>query len=472
MRTSGRNRWAALATLAMLAPHAAIGADGDLDVTFGDGGIAFTGIVDGGGAVSACGPVVQTDGKILLCSTREDNGSSGSDMFVARFTAEGELDPTFSFDGKVTIDFDGGSGGDAAKGLALQADGRIVVVGSTSPDIAADHTDFAIARLTATGDLDPAFGGGSGKRTVAFDLDAGEGDDSATDVVIQADGKILVAGTADQATGSDFALVRLLQDGTTDAAFNLTGKVTVVFDLAASTTDVDMLARVKLDDDGRILLGGSADNGPGGFDFALARLLPNGQLDNNFDADGRTTLAFDLGGTNVDQLIGMTVQRDGRIVAIGAAVLPGGSNNNDFAVVRWLPDGTPDPGFGIGGKTIVPFDLAADGADLGLAVVEEANGRLLLAGGATWNLPNNSLAAALARLRPDGTLDLSFGVSGKRSFQLGLAPVDSQAFMNFAWQGSSIVIGGIAIVDDPAPNPVDNFLVRLENDLLFADGFE
>jgi hypothetical protein len=44
--------------------------------------------------------------------------------------------------------------------------------------------------------------------------------------------------------------------------------------------------------------------------------------------------------------------------------------------------------------------------------------------------------------------------------------------MNFAWQGSSIVIGGIAIVDDPAPNPVDNFLVRLENDLLFADGFE
>jgi uncharacterized delta-60 repeat protein len=461
-----------MATLAMLASQAASAADGDLDPAFGDGGIALTGIVDGGGAASACGPVVQSDGKILVCSTRGDNGSSGSDMFVARFTAAGELDPSFSFDGKVTIDFDGGNGADSARGLAVQADGRIVIVGSTSPDIVANHTDFAIARLTATGDLDPTFGGGSGKRTVAFDLDGGDGDDIAADVTIQADGRILVAGTADQETGSDFALVRLLQDGTTDAAFNLTGKVTVAFDLAASTTDVDVLVRVKLDDDGRILLGGSADNGPGGFDFAVARLLPNGQLDNNFDADGRTTLAFDLGAMNSDQLIGMTLQRDGRIVAIGAAALPGGSSNSDFAVVRWLPDGTPDPGFGIGGKTIVPFDLAADGADIGLAVVEEANGRLLLAGGATWNLPNSSLAAALARLRPDGTLDLSFGVSGKRSFQFGLAPLDTQAFMNVAWQGSRIVVGGIVIVDDPAPNPVDNFLVRLEIDLLFADSFE
>lgn len=472
MRKTGRTRWATLATLAMVASHAATAADGDLDPTFGDGGIALTGIVDGGGSASACGPVVQPDGKILLCSTRNDNGSSGSDMFVARFTADGELDASFSFDGKVTIDFDGGNGHDTATGLALQEDGRIVVVGATSPDSPFGNNDFAIARLTDTGDLDPTFGGGSGKRTVAFNLDAADGADTATDVVIQADGRILVAGTATRTTGSDFALVRLLQDGTTDAAFNLTGKVTVAFDLAASTTDADVLQRMKLDDQGRILLGGSADNGPGAFDFALARLLPNGQLDNNFDADGRTTLAFDLGGNNLDQLVGLTLQRDGRIVAIGAAALPGGTSNSDFAVVRWFPDGTPDPGFGIGGKTIVPFDLAPDGADIGLAVLEESNGRLLLAGGAIWDAPSSALAAALARLRPDGTLDLSFGASGKRSFQFGLSPGDTQAFLNFAWQGSEIIVGGIVIVDDPAPNPVDNFLVRLEIDLLFADGFD
>lgn len=472
MRTNGLHRWVAVAALATLGSHAAIAADGDLDPTFGEDGIALTGVADGSGAVSACGPVVQPDGKILLCSTRLDNGSSGADMFVARFTADGQLDPTFSFDGKVTIDFDGGAGNDSATGLALQSDGRIVIVGSTSPDGSIDSTDFAIARLTPAGELDTTFGGGTGKRTVAFDLASGDGDDSATDVVIQPDGRIVVGGTADRDTGSDFAVVRLLQDGTTDAAFNLTGKVTVAFDLAASSSDVDVLQRMKLDDQGRILLGGSVDNGPGSFDFAIARLLPNGQLDNNFDADGRATVAFDLGATNVDQLVSMTVQRDGRIVAIGPAALPGGSNNNDFAVVRWLPDGTPDPGFGIGGKTIVPFDFTADGADLGLSVIEEPNGRLLLAGGVTWDLPNSALAAALARLHPDGTLDLSFGVAGKTAFQFGLSPADSQAFLNFAWQGSRILVSGIVVTDDPAPNPVDNFLVRLEIDLLFADGFE
>ena len=113
MRTNGLHRWVAVAALATLGSHAAIAADGDLDPTFGEDGIALTGVADGSGAVSACGPVVQPDGKILLCSTRLDNGSSGADMFVARFTADGQLDPTFSFDGKVTIDFDGGAGSDS-----------------------------------------------------------------------------------------------------------------------------------------------------------------------------------------------------------------------------------------------------------------------------------------------------------------------------------------------------------------------
>lgn len=469
---NGTIRTVALLVLAALAQHEATAADGDLDPSFGQGGIAVTGVVDAGGAASACGPIVQPDGKIVLCSTRSENGSSGSDMFVARFTADGDLDNSFSFDGKVTIDFDGGAGRDTATGLALDAGGRIVVVGSTSPDGLDDTTDFAIARLTPDGQLDTSFGGGSGKRTIAFNLVGGAGDDNAVDVAIQPNGRILVAGSAERDTGSDFAVVRLLDDGTADASFNLTGKVTVAFDLPGSLDDSDLAQRIRLDSMGRILLSGSAENGADGHDFAIARLLPNGQLDSNFDADGRVTIGFDLGGTNIDQAAGITLQRDDRIVLVGPVALAGGSSSSDFGVVRLLPDGTPDSGFGIGGMTIVPFDLAPSGGDIALSVVEQANGRLLLAGGAMHDTVTFALSAALARLLPDGSLDLSFGASGKRTYQLGLGVANSQAFLNLVWHGSALLASGISIVDDPAPNPVDNFLVRLEIDLLFADGFD
>src|SRR5690606_38605776 len=136
----------------------------------------------------------------------------------------------------------------------------------------------------------------------------------------------------------------------------------------------------------------------------------------------RTTVAFDLGGSNSDQGINFTLQRDGRIVVVGPASVGAGSNT-DFAIARFLPDGSLDAGFGIGGRTLVPFDLVPNGQDLGLAVVEEANGRLMLAGAAQHAA--TGLAGAVARLKPDGTLDLGFGNQGKRSYLLGLSTADS-----------------------------------------------
>jgi len=76
-------------------------------------------------------PVIQPDGKILTCGSQSTGSASGTDFFVSRFTANGVLDTSFSFDGKVTIDFDGGGGGDLCTGIALQADGKIVAVGYT-----------------------------------------------------------------------------------------------------------------------------------------------------------------------------------------------------------------------------------------------------------------------------------------------------------------------------------------------------
>ena len=263
--------------------------DADLDPTFGVGGVAMTGLSDASGE-GAFGPVIQPDGRILVCDTRTTSGTSNWDFVVARFNANGTLDTGFNFNGLVGIDFN--SGFDYCTGIALQADGKIVVAGST---YASGSQDFAVARLQPNGALDPTFGAGSGKVTVSFDL--GGLIDVGKAVAIQSDGKIIVAGSASTASdGTDFAVVRLLPDGTRDAAFNLTGRVTFGFDVPGNNSNDGALA-VAIDGAGRIVLGGNASSTNGGTpssDFALARLLPNGQLDPNFDADGRANIAFDL----------------------------------------------------------------------------------------------------------------------------------------------------------------------------------
>jgi uncharacterized delta-60 repeat protein len=300
----------------------ALAANGDLDPSFGTSGLGRTGLTNSifAGAIP---PVIQPDGRILICSTQATGGSTGLDFLVARFTADGILDPTFSFDGKVAIDFDGGTGGgDYCTGIALQTDGKIVVAGFTSTN-ATIGLDFAVARLNADGTLDTAnFGAGTGKKLIGFDL-GGTNDDLPNSLAIQTDGKIVAAGYATTTSnGQDFAVVRLNTDGSRDAGFNLTGKVTVGFNLAGSTNKDDVAHSVALDAAGNIVLGGTANKASSNYDFAVARLLPNGLPDANFDADGRATLAFDLGGaggSNDDEVLAMKIQRDGKIVLGGYA---------------------------------------------------------------------------------------------------------------------------------------------------------
>lgn len=446
--------------------------DADLDPSFGVGGVALTGLTNAGGNGSH-GPAVQPDGKILICDARTGDPSSGNDFMVARFDANGRLDTSFNFNGLVTIDF--GQGTDACTGIALQADGRIVVAGSTQ-SATTQGTDFAVARLKPDGSLDTSFGAGTGKVTVGFDLGGSKNDDALA-LAVQADGRIVVAGSAVNAAGdTDFAVLRLLPDGSRDPAFNLTGKVTVGFDFAGGSRN-DSANAVAIDGSGRIVLGGVADHGTmptTSNDFALARLLPNGQLDPDFDADGRATVAFNLGASGDDQLFALAIQADGRIVATGGVdTAPGDDQNYDTAVARLLPNGALDTGFGIGGKTLVPFDLLADASDYARAVTQQPDGKLVLAGLAFGT--GGSLAeifAAAARLNPDGSLDEGFGSFGKRTYDLGLYVPTGQLLNGIAIQGSQIVLAGATRVHDGAGLGIDDFVLRLGSDRIFADGFD
>jgi uncharacterized delta-60 repeat protein len=123
---------------------------------------------------------------------------------VAAAPREGDLDTSFSGDDKVTTTF---GGTDTAAALALQADGKIVVAGTS-------NGNFALTRYRTTGGLDTSFSG-DGRVTTNFG-----GDDRAYAVALQSDGKIVVAGTSND----NFALARYLSSGALDTSFSDDGK--------------------------------------------------------------------------------------------------------------------------------------------------------------------------------------------------------------------------------------------------------
>lgn len=459
----------AMAAIAWSTSHAA---DGDLDTSFGVNGIARVGLSDVNGGEGTCKPVVQTDGKILICATRLMNGASGADMLVARFNADGTPDTSFSFDGVTTIDFAGDE--DAAGAIALQADGRIVVVGTTDNG---SNADFAAARLTADGTLDTTFGGGTGKTTIAFDLAAGGGADAAGAVALQSDGRIVIAGKAATLTGTNVAVTRLLPDGTRDSSFNLNGRVNFGFAIPNGSDENDSAAGVAIDDAGRIVLGAAVaytDASMQGQNlFGAARLLSNGELDADFDADGRATAVFDPGsGVSGALCTALVLEQNGRIVITGYANSSTSSTlNYDIAVLRLLPDGSADSSFGFGGKVLVPFDLAANGTDAAFGGVEQRDGRLVIVGTSLGNA--NVQFATAVRLMPDGSLDESFGSFGKQTYDFALTTPDAQAFSGIAFQGTQLIVNGVAYVPPGGSSEyIDAFVARLLIDQIFLDGFD
>ena len=244
---------------------------------------------------------IQANGKIVAVG----GGGPGGDFALARYNPGGSLDPSFSGDGMQTTDF---GGSDLATGVALQGDGRIVVVGRGGPL----PRGFALARYNPNGSLDTSFSG-DGKQRTGF----GGSDDGARAVALQANGKIVTVGRG--GPGGDFALARYNPNGTLDTSFSGDGKQRTGFGTQATG--------VALQADGRIVAVG------GGGDFELARYNPGGRLDPRFSGDGRQTTDFGA----ADFATGMALQGDGKIVAAGrSGPSPEGG---DFALARYNPNG-------------------------------------------------------------------------------------------------------------------------------------
>lgn len=221
--------------------------DGSLDTSFDSDGKVLTDM--GTDYDYAQTVAIQTDGKIVL-------GGDVMGFSLARYNGNGSLDTSFDFDGKTSVAF-----GMGARGLALQSDGKIVMVGYDYD--ANNEYDFALARFNSDGSLDTSFDG-DGMTQTDFSSSA----DSAYTVMVQADGKIIAGGTSDQSGTTDFALVRYNSDGSLDTAFDTDGRVTTDFGGATNEIAYDGVLQAN----GRIVLAGGYFAGSG--DFGITRHLP------------------------------------------------------------------------------------------------------------------------------------------------------------------------------------------------------
>jgi uncharacterized delta-60 repeat protein len=315
--------------------------------------------------------------------------------------ADGDLDPTFDHDGIERLPF-----GDAAE-VALTPERQVIVVG----DVPGGDTTSYVARLTPTGSFDPSFG------EDGLTVLGAPGGVSMRDVVVQPDGRILVAGIVEPLDDGEGIVFRLTPDGDLDPTFAGDGSAT--FDFAGGHSSPRAMA---LQQDGRIVVVGQFQ-GEEESDFGVARLTANGGLDDTFAGDGTTTV--DIGGTS--EAARIVFLRDDRVVVAGSS---GGPGSFDAAVVRLLPGGTPDGSFGAGAGAVKwPGMIPVDGIDA-------PGGGMLLAG--IGSGAGSDMAAL--KLNPDGSRDTGFGPDGTRLYDFG-GSSDAAAGIVQTFDGNYAIVG-------------------------------
>jgi len=406
IRPGGSQVYWIVACLALVLPAQALAQAGVLDTSFsGDGRVVteFTPRFDAAVDVAA-----QSDGKLVAAGWAFGQGYR---FALARYDADGTLDPTFSGDGKATTNFT--SGVDFALDVALQSDGKIVLVGRAG----GQGGRFAVARYNADGTLDATFSG-DGRAMTNFT----PGDDVAYDVVVQADGKIVAGGQA-AGKGGRLALARYNVDGTLDASFSGDGRTMTNF-----TAGVDYVDALAVQADGKIVAAGTSNWNRPGSRIALARYNDNGTLDASFSGDGRLATNFT---TPFDGAFGVAVQPgDQRIVAVGQA-------GRRFVVLRYGPGGALDPTFSGNGSVTTRFSAGWDYAE---DVELQADGKIVVAGSANYF---GQTTFAVARYEANGSLDTTFSGDGKTTTNFG-AGRDSAYGLALQPADGKIVVAGDA----------------------------
>lgn len=359
------------------------GQSGMLDPTFDGDGIVTRDIASYDYGVGA---VLQPDGKILTAVNT--NGGTNGDFSVVRCLPDGTLDDSFGIGGVVLADRD--ISAERAHALVLQPDGRIVVAGEAQVN---GQYDFAVLRLLPDGTPDSTFGINGWTVT-----DLGSTFEFPNCVALQSDGKIVMAGRVADGFNSNFGMARYTTEGELDTLFGVHGIVNT------NIRDEDEATSIIIEPDDQIILGGFSSVAASG-DFTLVRYNTDGTLDKFFGNGGK--VLTDLENTNGSDFIKALVrQPDGKIIAAGNANNVNIELTSDAGMVRYEEDGDLDMTFGIGGIYIVSLGSKTD--IYGIAL--QPNGKILLTGNS--DVMGFEKRILLARFRPEGGLDTTFGNQG------------------------------------------------------------
>ena len=408
MRTEARILATAAATvlaLASLGAGVAQALPGEFDTTFDTDGVRT---VDTTAADFGRDVLVLPDGRIV------QSGSNGTGSLVTRYLTDGSLDDGFGVGYRIFPNT--GTG----QGVARAPNGDLIVAGTV---LAGAAYNITVLRIRADGTLDPGFGT-AGVKTVDFG-----GSETATDVVVQADGKIVVSGYTD--TGE--LIVRLSANGTPDTDFDGDGKV------ALELGGTSYANAVALASGGKIVVGGYVRDDDSA-DMTAARLLVNGTPDSSFGDNG--VKRIDTGSFDYGQDV--LVQPDGKVVVAG-------SSDNQVVAARLTAGGAVDQSFdGDGYAKLNPGGPAAS-----LGAVLQANGKILLSGQVVPTGMSSQQAVVL-RLQPGGTLDTTFSFDGQQRVNLPTSMAEAVALQT----DGRIVLGGTT----NGGGNVDVFVARLEGD--------
>jgi uncharacterized delta-60 repeat protein len=385
---------------------------GSLDASFGSGGV----VTQAHGFFGAL--AVQPDGKIVAA------GDSAGDSLVARYLPNGSLDSSFGTGGYAESSLPNTAVFASAAAVAVQPDGKIVVIGTTGPLGTQVGPEFVLLRYNANGTLDTSFGADGVAITVIPEQGHPYSNAEAAALAILPDGDIVAAGSATWSDGStfssSFAVARYTPQGALDSTFGKGGVAQTAFGNANA-----QLAGIVVQPDGKVVASGwgSASGHGNGFNtIALARYKSNGTLDSSFGTAGKVETAHAL-----DYEGGPSALQDGKIVVAGD------DDTEAPVVARYGANGRLDTTFGDHGFATISGRLIASTPP---AIVAETDGTLLLdLPGATGGTEAQD---AVVRLASNGSPDPSFGTGG-----VALLPSSGSTSLNVETDGKVLVGGGI-----------------------------
>jgi len=354
---------------------------GDLDTMFGvSGGYVVSDFLAAQVNEVANDVAVQTDGKIIVVGSRYA-AVNNDDYLVARYNADGTLDTTFSGDGVFLLS---NSNSDNLNAVAIQADGKIVAVGQSN-----SLSEAYVIRLNTNGTLDTTFSGDG-----IFEI---SGAGVALSVALQSDSKIVIGS---RGLSGESIIIRLNTNGALDTTFDTDGIVS----LSPNHYEPYGLA---IQTNGRIVVAGTSSINAGG-DISTIRLLTSGALDTSFDSDGIAVTSVYAGDSEARSL---AIQTDGKIIVGGG---PGANGTEtEAALVRYNSNGSLDTSFDGDGIKLSNLNIGS-GDKYFNDLASQTDGKILAIGDTTYSVVSLFVVEdfTILRLNSDGSFDTSFDGNG------------------------------------------------------------